>query len=109
LPKRSGRQRAIDSRKQQRKKIAGRQIDKLIEYALTENKSNPEIAERHAEIAWKLSTRFNVRLGERRLFFCHKCKRFIVPPDTARIRFSKKRKGLNITCLRCQTTYRRII
>ncbi|MGA2876875.1 MAG: RNase P subunit [Nitrososphaerales archaeon] len=109
MPNRRGRQRAIDSRKQQRRKVASQQIDKLVNYALAENKTKPEIAERHAEIAWKLSTRFNVRLGEKRLFFCHKCKKFIVPPDTTRIRLSKRRKGLNITCLRCQTTYRKII
>jgi len=109
LPYSRGRQRAIDSRKQQRRKVAREQIEELMSYALTENKKSPEIAGEHANVAWKLSTRFNVRLGEKRLFFCHKCKEFIVPPDTARIRLSKKRKGLNVTCLRCQATYRRII
>ncbi|MDG6923292.1 MAG: RNase P subunit [Nitrososphaerota archaeon] len=109
MPQRRGRQQALDSRKQQRRKIASEQIDRLIECAILERRTRSGLALRYADMAWKLSTRFNVRLGARRLLFCRKCKEFITPADTARVRLSKKRKSLNFTCLRCQSTYRKII
>ncbi|MGI0091055.1 MAG: ribonuclease P protein component 4 [Nitrososphaerales archaeon] len=103
-------QRVYDTRKLQRRKMAAQQIQKLMDLAVITNRaSSPELAERQAEIAWNLSTRFNVRLGERRLFFfCHSCKKFIVPPTGARIRLSRKRKSINITCVKCGSTHRRL-
>ena len=100
----------FESRKQQRRKIAGQQIAKLLDFALEQAKKNYQLAERQAAIAWKISTRFNMRLGERRLLFCHYCKAFIVPPQFARYRLSKKNgKALNITCLKCGMTYHKIL
>src|SRR5487761_524543 len=95
-------------RRQERKKIAREQIDSLLDLALGEHASTPELAERHAQISWNLSTRFNVRLKERRLLFCHYCKQFIVPPATARYRLHGRRVGINIACLKCGKTYRKL-
>ena len=94
--------------RQERKKLAKNQIAKLLELAMSEHPSNGRQAERHASIAWSLATRFNVRLREKRLLFCHYCKQFIVPPTTARYRLSRRRVGINITCLRCGRTYRKL-
>ncbi|MGI0084544.1 MAG: ribonuclease P protein component 4 [Nitrososphaerales archaeon] len=103
-----GTRRFPSRRKQERKKIAKDQIDSLLELALAEHSSAPDLAQRHAEILWNLSTRFNVRLKEKRLFFCRYCKQFVVPPRTARYRLSKRRVGINVTCLKCGRTYRKL-
>lgn len=79
----------------------------LLDLALHESNNDRALANRHAAIAWKLSTKFNVRVAERRFLFCHKCKRFIVP-TSARFRLSRKRKGLSVTCLMCSTTYHKM-
>jgi RNase P subunit RPR2 len=77
--------------------------------ALAEARRNSNLAARYAELAWGISTRFNVRLKEKRSYFCRSCKTFLALPGTARYRLSNKRKSLNITCVRCGYTYRKII
>ncbi|MDG6906594.1 MAG: RNase P subunit [Nitrososphaerota archaeon] len=80
-----------------------------MDLAIRQAKSEPELAENLAKMAWKLSTKTNARLGRWRLFFCHHCKGFIIPPVSARYRLSKRRKSLNVTCSKCHATYRLII
>jgi ribonuclease P protein subunit RPR2 len=83
----------------------------LIKNALTNARSNPELAERQASLAKRLSTKYRVRMPyELRMNFCKKCKKFIVPGFTARIRLGRSTvKSIRITCGFCNHTYRKII
>jgi len=58
-----------------------------------------------------LSTKYRVRMPyELRMNFCKKCKKFIVPGFTARIRIGRSAvKSIRITCGFCNHTYRKII
>ncbi|MDA4111124.1 MAG: RNase P subunit [Thaumarchaeota archaeon] len=104
----SNRQKFHESLKQKRKRIASQQISRALKIAINPKNTHSIIGERSSALAWKLSTKFNVRLKEKRLLFCHKCKAFIVPPGDARYRLSKKRsKTLTITCLKCGYVYRK--
>jgi ribonuclease P protein subunit RPR2 len=83
----------------------------LIKNALANARSNPELAERQASLAKRLSTKYRVRMPyELRMNFCKKCKKFIVPGFTARIRLGRSAvKSIRITCGFCNHTYRKII
>jgi len=83
----------------------------LIKNALTNARSHPELAERQASLAKRLSTKYRVRMSyELRMNFCKKCKKFIVPGFTARIRLGRSTvKSIRITCRFCNHTYRKII
>jgi ribonuclease P protein subunit RPR2 len=83
----------------------------LIKNALKNGRSNPELAERQALLAKRLSTKYRVRMPyELRMNYCKKCKKFIVPGFTARIRLGRSAiKSIRITCGFCNHTYRKII
>lgn len=86
-----------------RRKNAQRQIEKLLSMSMRERGKSPSISERHAKLAWKMATRFNVKLGTKRLLFCHSCKSPIVPAYDSRYRI---RTGqLVITCFKCGAIY----
>jgi ribonuclease P protein subunit RPR2 len=95
--------------RQQAKEIARERIDILVRSALREK--DEAIAARQAQQAKKIAMRFRVRLpyGARQLF-CKKCKAFVVPGRSARVRVGRaKTRAVRITCLRCGHTYRRIL
>lgn len=95
--------------KQQAKEIARERIDILVKSALKEK--DEALAARQAYQAKKIAMRFRVRLpyGARQLF-CKKCKAFIVPGRSARVRVGRtKTRAVRITCLRCGHTYRKIM
>ncbi|MGI0101768.1 MAG: ribonuclease P protein component 4 [Nitrosotalea sp.] len=83
----------------------------LIKNAISNARGDPEIAERQASLAKRLSTKYRVRMPyEIRMNFCKKCKKFIVPGFTARIRLGRSDvKSIRITCKFCNHTYRKII
>lgn len=93
----------------QAKEIARERIDILVKNALKEK--DEAFAARQARLAKKIAMRYRVRLPyEARQLFCKKCKAFIVPGRTARVRVGRtKAKAVRITCLRCGHTYRRIM
>lgn len=81
----------------------------MVKNALLEK--DQELAERQARLAKKIAMRYRVRLpyGARQLF-CKKCKAFIVPGKSARVRVGRaKTRAVRITCLRCGHTYRKIM
>jgi RNase P subunit RPR2 len=94
------------ARRVERKRIAEAQAKKLLDLAVLEFRDRKDLAKAHASTAWKMSTRFNIRLRERRKLFCRFCKALIIPPEDARYRLSKKRHGIGITCTKCGKTYR---
>jgi len=93
------------------RELVNERIQILIKNALTNARSNPKLAERQAFLAKRLSTKYRVRMPyELRMNFCKKCKKFIVPGFSARIRLGRSTiKSIRITCGFCNHTYRKII
>ncbi|MDE1726049.1 MAG: RNase P subunit [Thaumarchaeota archaeon] len=83
----------------------------LIQNALSNARLDPEIAQRQASLAKRLSTKYRIRMPyELRMNFCKKCKKFIVPGFTARVRLGRSNvKSIRVTCNFCNHTYRKII
>ena len=83
----------------------------LIQNATSNARHDPKLAERQASLAKRLSTKYRVRMSyEMRMHFCKKCKKFIIPGLTARIRLGRSDvKSIRITCKFCNHTYRKII
>ena len=95
--------------KAQAREIARERIDMLVKSALKEK--DEALAARQARQAKKIAMRFRVRLPyEVRQLYCKKCKAFIVPGRSARVRVGRaKTRAVRITCLRCGHTYRKIM
>lgn len=95
--------------KAQAKEIARERIEILVKSALLEN--DDTLAARQARRAKQIAMRYRVRLPyEARQLFCKKCKAFIVPGRTARVRIGRaKTRAVRISCLRCGHTYRKIM
>ncbi len=83
----------------------------LIKTAISNARTNPDLAERQAMLAKRLCTKYRVRMPyEMRMNFCKKCKKFIVPGFSSRIRIGRSNtKSIRITCIFCNHTYRKII
>ncbi|MGY5150022.1 MAG: ribonuclease P protein component 4 [Candidatus Nitrosopumilus sp. bin_68KS] len=83
----------------------------LIENAITNAKINPELSERQAYLARRISSRHKIRMPyELRIVFCKKCKSFIAPGINSRIRMGRTSvKSIRISCNLCGHTYRKII
>ena len=97
--------------KKPQKDLALQRIELLVRNALETAKSDPELAQKQAMLAKKISTKFRVRLPyEIRQLYCKKCKTFIVPGINARVRIGRTNvKAVRITCLKCGHIYRRPI
>ena len=99
----------MKDRKAQAKELARERIEILLASALGEK--DEEVAGRQAMLAKKISMRHRVRLPYSiRQLFCKKCKAFIVPGRTSRVRVGRSNtRALRLTCARCGHTYRRIL
>ncbi|RLI13583.1 ribonuclease P [Candidatus Bathyarchaeota archaeon] len=88
--------------------IALRRIRRLFELALQVVHDEPELADRYVEIARRIAMRARVKLPrEYKRLVCKRCKRFIVPGLTCRVRLQPRREPhVVITCLRCGGIYR---
>ena len=91
--------------KQRVKELARERIELLVAGALAEG--DPDLAGRQAMLVKKIAMRHRVRLpyGIRQLF-CKKCKSFIVPGRSSRVRTGGN--AVRITCLKCGHTYRKM-
>ena len=83
----------------------------LIDNAITNARSDPELSERQASIARRISTKYKIRMPYHlRMVFCKKCKSFIAPGINSRIRLGGSSvKSIRISCNLCGHTYRKII
>ncbi|MDE1724339.1 MAG: RNase P subunit [Thaumarchaeota archaeon] len=83
----------------------------LIKNATSNARTHPELAQRQAILAKRLSTKYRVRMPyELRIHYCKKCKQFVVPGFTARVRIGRSNvKSIRVTCNFCNHTYRKII
>ncbi|MEW6044731.1 MAG: RNase P subunit [Thermoproteota archaeon] len=93
------------------KKIALERIQILLKEAQANAKKNPNLAQRQASLAKKLSTKHKIKLPyEIRMQFCKKCKSFIAPGIGSKIRVGRSAlKSVRITCQFCNHTYRKVI
>ena len=93
------------------KKIAMERMQILIENAITNAKKDPELSQRQASIARRISTRHKIRMPYHlRMVFCKKCKSFIAPGINSRFRLGRASvKSIRISCNLCGHTYRKII
>jgi len=85
------------------KQIAYERIHILFTLAKQIVHERPELAERYAEIARKIAMKARVHLPkEFRLLICRRCKRFILPGVSCRVRVQPRREPhVTITCLHC--------
>jgi RNase P subunit RPR2 len=91
------------------KRAVKERIERLINVAL--ELSSEDLSKREAALltALKLQKKHNVRGVPlfKRYFYCHRCKRVMIPGRTATIRInSGKVKALAVTCAACKQTYR---
>ena len=93
------------------RKIALERMHILIENAISNAKVNPELSQRQAYLARKISTRHKIRMPySLRIAFCKKCKSFIAPGINSRIRLGRASiKSIRISCNLCGHTYHKII
>ena len=83
----------------------------LIDNAISNSKSDPELSQRQASIARRISSKYKIRMPYYlRMVFCKKCKSFIAPGVNSRIRLGRTSvKSIRISCNLCGHTYRKII
>jgi|TARA_B110000914_G_scaffold169297_1_gene149870 ribonuclease P protein subunit RPR2 len=83
----------------------------LIDNAITNARTDPELSQRQASIARRISTKYKIRMPYHlRIVFCKKCKSFIAPGINSRIRLGRASvKSIRISCNLCGHTYRKII
>jgi len=92
-------------------KIAMERMQILIDSAITNARTDPELSQRQASIARRISTKYKIRMPYHlRMVFCKKCKLFIAPGINSRIRLGRASvKSIRISCNLCGHTYRKII
>ena len=83
----------------------------LIDSAISNARTNPDLSQRHASLARRISTKYKIRMPYHlRMVFCKKCKSFIAPGINSRIRLGRTSvKSIRISCNLCGHTYRKII
>ena len=83
----------------------------LIDNAITNARTDPQLSQRQAFLARRISTRYKIRMPfDLRMVFCKKCKSFIAPGINSRIRIGRASvKSIRISCNLCGHTYRKII
>jgi len=97
--------------KQAKKKLALERMYILINNAISNARLNPNLAQRQAILARRISTHHRIKMPyELRINFCKKCKNFIAPGINSRIRLGRTSlKSIRITCNFCENTYRKVI
>ena len=83
----------------------------LIDNAISNARTDPELSQRQASIARRISSKYKIRMPyDLRIVFCKKCKSFIVPGLNSRIRLGRTSvKSIRISCNLCGHTYRKIL
>ena len=97
--------------KSSKKEIATKRMQILFENAVANSRLEPDLAEKQAMLAKKISMKYKIRMPyEIRSCFCKKCKKFIVPNVSSRVRLGQgNEKSISITCNFCNHVYRKII
>lgn len=90
--------------------LARERVTILLANAIETTKNDTVLAKRQAEIAKQICLKYNLRRQyyDKQLF-CRKCKKFIIPGVSSRVRLGYKPKAVKITCFECGYIYRKII
>ncbi|MCY4491709.1 MAG: RNase P subunit [Thaumarchaeota archaeon] len=93
------------------KKIVLERMQILIDNAVSNAKNNPILSERQAMLARRLSSRHKIRMPyNMRILFCKKCKSFITPGTSSRIRVGRAPvRAIRVSCCLCGHIYRKIL
>ena len=91
--------------------IALERMQILIKNAISNARKDPQLSQRQALLACRVSTRHKIKMPyEIRMLFCKKCKSFIVPGINSRIRLGRTPvKSIRVTCNLCGHVYRKLI
>ncbi|MDI9608848.1 MAG: ribonuclease P [Candidatus Verstraetearchaeota archaeon] len=91
--------------------LARQRIERLFSLANQAVKSDPRLANRYVSIALKISMRTRVRIPrELKRTVCRKCKAFLYPGITSRVRVRTRRSPhVSVTCLNCGTVRRYLL
>ncbi len=83
----------------------------LIDNAISNARTDPELSQRQASIARRISSKYKIRMPyDLRMVFCKKCKSFIAPGVNSRIRLGRTSvKSIRISCNLCGHTYLTIL
>ena len=83
----------------------------LIDNAISNARIDPELSQRQASIARRISSKYKIRMPyDLRIVFCKKCKSFIAPGINSKIRLGRASvKSIRISCNFCGHTYRKLI
>ncbi len=100
---------ALNKKRQVVKQIAREYIDGLVDNALREK--DDRLAANQAQQAKRIAMHQRIRLPyEIRQLYCKRCKSFIVPGRSSRVRIGRaKTRAVRITCLKCGHTYHKIL
>ncbi|HUU47482.1 MAG TPA: RNase P subunit [Nitrosopumilaceae archaeon] len=93
------------------RKIALERMEILIDNAMANARTNPDLSEKYGQIARRIGTKHNIRMPYHlRIVFCKKCKSFIAPGINSKIRMGRSSvKSIRISCNFCGHVYRKII
>jgi len=93
------------------KKIALERIEILINSAMANARTNPNLSEKYGLLARRIGTKYNIRMPyDIQIVFCKKCKSFIAPGINSKIRLGRTSvKSIRISCNFCGHIYRKII
>lgn len=84
------------------KKIARERMEILFEEADKAFDGHPGRSRRYVGLALKIGMRYNVRLPPgRKRWFCRKCSSYLKPGASCRVRTSREKQAVVITCLSC--------
>jgi len=97
--------------KHQAKLLAQERIVILLQNAVQEIGKDYKLANEQAQLAKKIAKRLRLKLPyDIRQLYCKKCKLFICPGFNCTVRIGRSKiKALRITCLYCNTVYRKLI
>ena len=93
------------------REIAKERVRLLVGPALREAVYDNVLANYLANLARKIAMRMRLRLPyEIRQLYCKRCKEFILPGISSRIRIGRSRlKAVRITCLKCGHIYHKVL
>lgn len=91
--------------------IAKQRIDRLMKMAEELSLKDIDLADRYAELAFRIAMRAKVRLPKKyKLRICRKCRKYLLPGITASIRIRSRREThIVVKCLRCGYIRRYVI
>lgn len=88
-------------------RIANERIDILFGLAEKEFKSHPERSHRYAELARKISMRYNVKIPKQlKGRLCNYCYRYLVPGKNCMVRSNSAHQAMEIRCISCDKVSR---